>query len=95
MTQEDVAKQLGVSRTSYLKYENGTHEPDYKTLKKLAEADIVPFVISGKYKPFKKSVKISFFEPLKPQENLAQANEELMKVVSDGIIKEKKENEKN
>lgn len=37
LTQEEVAKKLGVSRTSYLKYENGTHEPDYNTLKKIAE----------------------------------------------------------
>lgn len=61
----------------------------------LAQANIVPFVISGKYKPFKKNIKIRFFEPMQVQEDLAQANETLMKTVSDGIIKEKKNNEEN
>lgn len=37
LTQDEVAQQIGVSRTSYLKYEKGTHEPDYDTLKKIAE----------------------------------------------------------
>ncbi len=62
-------------------------------MSQVAQADIVPFVISGKYKPFRKSVKITFYKPLKPQEDLAQANEKLMKIVSDGIIKETKANE--
>ena len=37
LTQDDVARQIGVSRTSYLKYEKGTHEPDFDTLKKITE----------------------------------------------------------
>ena len=37
LTQDDVAQMIGVSRTSYLKYEKGTHEPDYDTLEKIAE----------------------------------------------------------
>jgi repressor LexA len=37
LTQDEVAQKIGVSRTSYLKYEKGTHEPDYATLKKIAE----------------------------------------------------------
>ncbi len=37
LTQDDVAQRIGVSRTSYLKYEKGTHEPDYDTLKKIAD----------------------------------------------------------
>jgi repressor LexA len=36
LTQDEVAQIIGVSRTSYLKYEKGTHEPDFETLKKLA-----------------------------------------------------------
>ncbi|MGN9865945.1 HTH-type transcriptional regulator Xre [Bacillus swezeyi] len=36
-TQEDVAKQIGVSRARYSHYENGRSEPDYETLKKLAD----------------------------------------------------------
>lgn len=37
LTQDEVAQRIGVSRTSYLKYEKGTHEPDFDTLKKIAE----------------------------------------------------------
>ncbi len=60
----------------------------------VSQADIVPFVISGKYKPFKKNIKIRFFEPLKAEEDLEKANERLMKIVSDEIVKEKEANEK-
>ncbi len=53
-----------------------------------AESDIIPFAITGKYKPFKKSVKIRFFEPIRAGEDLTAANELLMKIVSDEIIRE-------
>lgn len=57
-------------------------------MSKEAEADIIPFAITGKYKPFKKSVKIRFFEPVRAGENLEETNNLLMKTVSDEIIKE-------
>lgn len=53
-----------------------------------AESDIIPFAITGKYKPFKKSVKIRFFEPIRAGEDLAETNNLLMKIVSDEIIRE-------
>ncbi len=53
-----------------------------------AKADIVPFVITGKYKAFERNVKIRFFEPLKPDADLEEANERLMKIVSDELKKE-------
>lgn len=37
LLQKDVAEKIGVGRTTYVKYENGDSEPDYKTLVKLAE----------------------------------------------------------
>jgi HTH-type transcriptional regulator, competence development regulator len=37
MTQEDIAKFLGISRARYSHYENGRSEPDNETLKKLAD----------------------------------------------------------
>lgn len=44
---------------------------------------IVPFVIKGKYKLFKKSVKIVFFEPLEIKDsNLDVENQRLMDLVS-------------
>ena len=53
-----------------------------------ANTDIFPFVITGKYKAFKKSVKIRFFEPMKPIENLEEANNKLMEIVSGELKKE-------
>ncbi|PEU28625.1 helix-turn-helix domain-containing protein [Bacillus wiedmannii] len=36
LRQEDMAKQLGIARTTYAMYEQGNREPDYSTLIKLA-----------------------------------------------------------
>ena len=54
-----------------------------------AKSDIVPFVITGKYKPFERNIKIRFFEPLKPSDNLEEANNKLMEIVSEELRKEK------
>lgn len=48
---------------------------------------IVPFAITGAYKPFERSVKIRFKEPITVSENLEEANNNLMSVVSDEIRK--------
>ncbi len=48
---------------------------------------IVPFIITGKYKPFERSVKIRFEEPITVSENLEETNNKLMDIVSDGIRK--------
>lgn len=37
MYQKDVAKLIGIERTSYVRYETGTTEPDIKTLIRLAD----------------------------------------------------------
>lgn len=55
---------------------------------------IVPFVITGKYKPFKKSVKVRFFEAVSVSENLEEANNKLMKIVYGELVKEGEKNEK-
>lgn len=52
-----------------------------------AQADIVPFAITGDYKPFERSVRICFFEPMRAGENLEEANNNLMKTVSDELVK--------
>ncbi len=54
------------------------------------ETQIIPFAITGKYKPFERNIKITFFEPLEPQESLDEANKKLMEIVSDKIVKEGK-----
>lgn len=36
-SQKDVAQSLGIDRTTYTKYETGKSEPDFETIKKLAD----------------------------------------------------------
>lgn len=37
ITQSDLAKRIGVARTTYAMYEQGQREPDYDTLQKIAD----------------------------------------------------------
>lgn len=37
LTQEQLAKELGIKRSTYAKYETGENKPDYNTLKKIAD----------------------------------------------------------
>lgn len=46
---------------------------------------IVPFSITGKYKMFRKSIKIEFFEPVTVGEDLEETNNKLMDIVAHGI----------
>ena len=46
------------------------------------DAVIVPFVITGKYKWFRKSVRIEFLKSRKISNNLDYENEKLMKIIS-------------
>ena len=53
-----------------------------------ANKKIVPFVIKGDYKIFKikRSLRIEFFEPIEIKtDNLDEANEMLMKFISDKL----------
>ena len=50
---------------------------------------IIPFTITGKYKAFKKSVTITFFEPFTVENGDVQAaNDKLMEIVKTKLIKE-------
>lgn len=51
-------------------------------------AAIVPFAITGNYKPFERSIKIKFMEPLMASENLEESNRNLMDAVSGELKKE-------
>ena len=42
LKQEEVAEKLGVSRTAYVRYENGQRECSYETLRKLSKIFNVP-----------------------------------------------------
>lgn len=59
-------------------------------------AYIVPFAITGKYKLFKKNVKINYGKPykIKKNSNLDHENKKLMKIVKDMVIEGRKEYEK-
>ncbi|MGN1371667.1 MAG: lysophospholipid acyltransferase family protein [Candidatus Coprovivens sp.] len=52
-------------------------------MSKETNSQIVPFIITGKYKIFKKSVTIEFLEPIEiKSDNLTKENERLMKTIS-------------
>ncbi len=58
-------------------------------MSKETNAYIVPFIITGKYIPFKKSIKISFLDPYQIKGNdLEKENEILMKKISTMLKKE-------
>ncbi len=49
------------------------------------DSKIVPSSITGKYKMFRKSIKIQFFEPIEISDNLEAENERLTNIVAHGI----------
>lgn len=48
---------------------------------------LIPFTITGKYKLFKKSIRIEFFKPIKVGDNLTEENDKLMNIISNNLIK--------
>ncbi|AMV11726.1 MULTISPECIES: helix-turn-helix domain-containing protein [Geobacillus] len=65
MRQEDVAKKIGVGRTTYAMYEQGKREPDYETLLKLADLFEVStdYLLTGKTTvESKKQTNLFFFD---------------------------------
>lgn len=51
----------------------------------VTNSKVVPFVITGRYKFFRKSIKIKFFEPVTISENLEESNQILWNIVNDGL----------
>ena len=49
---------------------------------------LVPFVITGKYRLFRKGIKIEFLKPIKISNDLDKENKRLMKIIEESIIKE-------
>lgn len=47
---------------------------------------LVPFVITGEYKLFKKSIKIEFLKPMKISDDLESENKKFMDIVSKKLI---------
>lgn len=50
---------------------------------------IVPFTITGKYKLFRRSIKITYGKPYKVKDDLEKENNKLMNIISDMLKKEK------
>lgn len=50
-------------------------------------SNLIPFTITGKYKLFKKSIRIEFYKPIKVKDNLDKENEKLMDIISKNLIK--------
>lgn len=61
---------------------------------KKTNAYLVPFAITGKYKLFKKSVKITYGKPYKVTDDLEKENQKLMDIVEKMIIQGEREYEK-
>lgn len=76
------------NRETLLKFKFGAVK-----MAQVTDSKIVPFVISGKYKLFRKSkkgVKIQFFDPITVCEDLEAANEQLWNIIHDGLEEELK-----
>ena len=58
-------------------------------MSKATNAYLVPFTIKGKYKPFRKRVRIEFYKPYKVTKDFDIENEKLMKKISKELDKEK------
>ena len=57
-------------------------------MSKETNATLIPFVITGKYKLFRKSIKIEFLKPLKVSDDLEKSNQQLMKLVEEKLRKD-------
>ena len=57
---------------------------------KETNSPLVPFIITGKYRLFRKGVKVEFLPPIKVGDNLDEANEQFMNIVKEKLMKEGK-----
>ena len=53
-------------------------------------SEIVPFVITGKYRIIGKSVRLEFLKPIKVSENLDESNEILMNIIENKLKENRK-----
>lgn len=51
LSQQELSARLGMARTTYAGYENGSREPDFKTLDKIAEyfGESVEWLLTGSH----------------------------------------------
>ena len=53
---------------------------------------IVPFVITGKYKVFGKSITVEFLKPISVSSDLDKSNKKLMKIIENKLKENRKWN---
>ena len=71
-----------IGRNGILPFKMGAVKMASKTNSK-----IIPFVITGKYKPFKNKLTIEFKSPIKINEDLEKENDKLRNIIIDTINK--------
>lgn len=54
------------------------------------KTQIIPFTITGSYKPFKKNIKLTYLKPITINNNLTKENEKLMNIIKEDLIKKGK-----
>ena len=54
----------------------------------MTNTKLVPFIITGKYRLFRKGIKVEFLKPMTISDNLEKENKRFMKIVSDKLIEE-------
>ena len=52
------------------------------------ESPLIPFTITGKYQLFKKNIKLTYYKPIKINDNLNEENEKLMNIIKKELRKE-------
>lgn len=55
------------------------------------DTKLVPFIITGKYRLFRKGIKVEFLKPIKIGDDLTKENEKFMKIVSKKLEESKHE----
>lgn len=104
LSQEEVAKKIGVGRTTYAMYEQGNRQPDNETLSKIADIfEVTTDYLIGREIPkwAKKTDVVSLDEMLNSNVNMAFGGENLtdeekqrVKDILTGIFWEKLEKNK-
>ncbi len=62
---------------------------------KEANAPLVPFVITGKYKLFRRGIQIEFLKPIKIKDDLEKENEKFMNIVKNKLMEGETHERKN
>ena len=62
---------------------------------KEANAPLVPFVITGKYKLFRRGIQIEFLKPIKIKDDLEKENEKFMNIIKNKLMEGETHERKN